>query len=196
VGEYLNAKDSSWPVCDALISYFSDGFPIDKAIEYQNLRKPFLTNDLEEMKRSLLCRKGMVELMSNANIPTPKRLICDRTDPNLRFEDLSDRIVVNGEELKKPFVEKPFDAEDHDVYIYYSMHQGGGRQELFRKVGDVSSRYKPIDKVRTDGSFIYEEFVMTNGMDIKAYAVGDYIYAEARKCPGLDGKGMDSPSTK
>lgn len=43
-------KDHSveeWPVVDALIAFFSHGFPLDKAIQYKNLHKPFLVNDLE-----------------------------------------------------------------------------------------------------------------------------------------------------
>jgi inositol hexakisphosphate/diphosphoinositol-pentakisphosphate kinase len=39
-----------WPICEALISFTSGGFPLDKAIQYVNLRKPFLINDLEAQK--------------------------------------------------------------------------------------------------------------------------------------------------
>jgi len=43
--------------------------------------------------------------------------------------------------------------------------------------------------IRTDGSYVYEEFLPTDGFDIKVYTVGeDYAHAEARKCPSLDGK--------
>lgn len=43
----LNRPVEEWPVVNALISFFSTGFPLDKAIEYKNLRNPFVVNDLE-----------------------------------------------------------------------------------------------------------------------------------------------------
>jgi hypothetical protein len=35
-----------WPICDCLISFHSKGFPLDKAIQYANLRNPFIINNL------------------------------------------------------------------------------------------------------------------------------------------------------
>ena len=43
----LNAPVEDWPIVDCLISFYSDGFPLDKAIKYAKLRKPLVLNDLE-----------------------------------------------------------------------------------------------------------------------------------------------------
>jgi inositol hexakisphosphate/diphosphoinositol-pentakisphosphate kinase len=59
-----------------------------------------------------------------------------------------DWVEVNGVRIEKPFVEKPVNAEDHNVYVYYPSNAGGGSKRLFRKVGDrssqVSSRVRPL----------------------------------------------------
>ena len=43
----LNRPIEAWPICHCLLSFFSAGFPLDKAIAYWRLRKPMLINDLE-----------------------------------------------------------------------------------------------------------------------------------------------------
>jgi inositol hexakisphosphate/diphosphoinositol-pentakisphosphate kinase len=114
------------------------------------------------------------------------------------YRDLPDSVMIEGEDfvevdgvrINKPFVEKPVDAEDHNIHIYYPMNAGGGRKRLFRKIGNRSSEFDPhINTVRQKGSFIYEEFLSTQGTDVKVYTVGpNYAHAEARKSPVLDGK--------
>ena len=70
------------------------------------------------------------------------------------------------------------------------MNHGGGQTRLFRKHKDLSSLYYPnINKIRRDKSYLYEEYLQTDGFDIKVYTVGEnYAHAEERKSPSLDGK--------
>lgn len=74
--------------------------------------------------------------------------------------------------------------------VIFDGSAGGGCKKLFRKVGDRSSEFYPeINDIRRDGSYIYEEFIETQGTDVKMYTVGpDYGHAEARKSPTVDGK--------
>ena len=68
------------------------------------------------------------------------------------IDDYDDYIMIQDQKLKKPFVEKPFDAEDHNIHIYYPKSKGGGIQKLFRKVGNESSRFYPDkNEIRKEG---------------------------------------------
>ncbi|XP_075251165.1 uncharacterized protein LOC142343261 isoform X3 [Convolutriloba macropyga] len=187
----LNEPVDRWPIVDCLISFFSTDFPLDKAIEYQKLRQPFCLNDLT-MQKVLFDRREVYKILQKEGLPVPRYAVVDRSDPNFREDQVvedDDQISINGKVFKKPFVEKPLDAEDHNVTIYFQSSAGGGCQRLFRKIGSVSSTYSSESSVRKSGSFIYEEFKPTDGCDVKVYAVGsEYAHAEARKAPGLDGR--------
>lgn len=43
---FLADPIESWPPCDALIAYFSSGFPLTKVEAYARLHRPFMVNDL------------------------------------------------------------------------------------------------------------------------------------------------------
>lgn len=62
------------------------------------------------------------------------------SDPVLDFKEYEEFILINGHKLNKPFVEKPANAEDHEVKIYYSSFNpcGSGYNVLFRKTNNFS----------------------------------------------------------
>uniref|UniRef100_A0A4W5RLB2 Inositol hexakisphosphate and diphosphoinositol-pentakisphosphate kinase n=1 Tax=Hucho hucho TaxID=62062 RepID=A0A4W5RLB2_9TELE len=187
----LNQAVDKWPLCDCLVSFHSKGFPLDKAVEYAKLRNPLLINDLN-MQYYIQDRREVYRILQEEGIDLPRYAVLTR-DPDRPEEcnlvEGEDHVEVNGEVFPKPFVEKPVSAEDHNVYVYYPTSAGGGSQRLFRKIGSRSSVYSPESCVRKTGSYIYEEFMPTDGTDVKVYTVGpDYAHAEARKSPALDGK--------
>jgi inositol hexakisphosphate/diphosphoinositol-pentakisphosphate kinase len=73
----LDEDVKNWPVCDFLISFFSAGFPLDKAIEYVRLRNPFCVNDLP-MQKFLWDRRICLRILDGASIPTPSRVEVNR----------------------------------------------------------------------------------------------------------------------
>ena len=165
------------------------GFPLEKSIQYAELRKPLVINNLES-QFFIMDRREVYRILSEEGIDLPRYAILNRDkDEEEQFEEQDDHVVVNGVIFNKPFVEKPVDAEDHNIIIYYPASAGGGSQRLFRKIGSRSSVFSPESNVRREGSYIYEDFMATDGTDVKVYTVGpDYAHAEARKSPALDGK--------
>ncbi|KAH8105027.1 histidine phosphatase superfamily-domain-containing protein [Phellopilus nigrolimitatus] len=208
----LDEDVKNWPRCDVLISFFSTDFPLNKAVQYVKLRKPLCINNLP-MQALLWDRRLVGAVLDHLKVPMPKRLEVSRDGgpkveeelqtimedklglklgglavcPEVRLRDDGDAIIVDDKVMEKPFVEKPVSGEDHNVYIYF---RGGGGRRLFRKVGNKSSELDPnLNHPRTDGSYIYEQFIdVDNSEDIKVYTVGpEYTHAETRKSPVVDG---------
>jgi inositol hexakisphosphate/diphosphoinositol-pentakisphosphate kinase len=205
----LNKPIEEWPGCDVLIAFYSKGYPLSKAREYVALTKPFILNDLE--KQTLLKdRRKVYDLLEKSGIDVPRHVYLSKDDyvstgtgdgngkKDREVLECDDHIEINGMSMHKPFVEKPVDADDHNIAIYYPTSAGGGCKKLFRKIGNRSSEFYPdINEVRREGSYIYEEFVETQGTDVKMYTVGpEYGHAEARKSPAVDGKVQRNPDGK
>jgi len=126
----LNQPIEEWPECNVLIAFFSKGFPLKKAQNYVALRRPFVLNDLD-MQETLQDRRKVYDLLEASGIDTPRHVFLSRDgyvstgtgDGNgahdAVVQEFDDHIEVNGVTMNKPFVEKPVDAEDHNIAIYY-----------------------------------------------------------------------------
>lgn len=195
--DILNSPVENWPCCDCLICFFSSGFPIQKAADYVRLRRPFCINDVPSQV-VLNDRFQVYQILQDHQIPTAKFIIVDRKkDHDVEVCEFDDYVTINGVRLNKPLVEKPQDADNHNVIVYYKMSEKGGSRRLFRKVGNRSSRYFPkCNKLRRKGSFVYEEFI-EGGQDLKVYTLcGEYGHAESRKSPEVDGIVQRDPDGK
>jgi inositol hexakisphosphate/diphosphoinositol-pentakisphosphate kinase len=194
----LSKPIEEWPKVECLIAFYSNGFPLEKAIDYVKLVKPIEINRLDK-QRLLRDRLAMYETLRTYEIPCPDYMFVDHLRKGANFfEEADDYIVYNGRKLMKPFVEKPIDGDDHNIWIYYPPSVGGGCKKLIRKTDDKSSEFDPTcNKVRRDGAYLYEPFLPTQGLDVKVYMVGTgYSHAEARKAPTVDGRVMRSKDGK
>lgn len=88
---------------DYLISFFSDGFPLDKAIAYHKLRKPFSINDLP-MQKILWDRRICLRVLDSMGVPTPRRIEVNRDGgPRIESPKLAEHVrEFSGVRLKGP----------------------------------------------------------------------------------------------
>ncbi|RKF65694.1 putative inositol pyrophosphate synthase vip1 [Erysiphe neolycopersici] len=224
----LDEDIENWPACDFLISFYSDGFPLDKAIAYVKARKPFCVNHVP-MQKILWDRRVCLRILDKINVPTAERVEVSRDggpkiispeivnylreNTNIVLDGLEarnsdqykaprkveliddgDTLCVDDVYIRKPFVEKPTNGEDHNICIYFPKSQGGGARKLFRKIGNKSSEWIeelsiPRAILEPESSYVYEKFMkVDNAEDVKAYTVGpNFCHAETRKSPVVDG---------
>jgi hypothetical protein len=75
----LNKPVDQWPICQCLLSWHSEGFPLDKAQEYVTLRKPYLVNDVNSQD-VLLDRRKVYQRLIESGVMVPLHIVVSRED--------------------------------------------------------------------------------------------------------------------
>lgn len=75
----LNEPIENWPVVDVFVCFYSNNFPMDKAIEYVKLTKPYEINELEPQK-ILWDRRKIYRILKENGIPMAKHFFVERSD--------------------------------------------------------------------------------------------------------------------
>lgn len=186
-----NQPPSKWPKIHALLCVLKNKTLLSKTQKFIDQNDVFLLNDLGQ-QRILRSRMSLFSLLAKYELPLVDHLHTKmRTSPDsgpTPIEEFDNYIKVGKYVLKKPFLEKPFDSDDHNLRIYYPSKTGGGCKILEKKNGVFRSKYKPnLNIIRRVGDFIYEKFLPNDGFDIHVNTIGvDYFHAEASKSPTMD----------
>ncbi|KAI9915799.1 hypothetical protein PsorP6_008582 [Peronosclerospora sorghi] len=183
----LNCPVEAWPAWDALISFYSTGFPLQRAEEYIRRVRPVLVNELS-MQHVLFDRRKVYALLSGHGIPVPRHIIVNRDLPCGKQDELIEHdnyVEINDVRINKPFVEKPVNAEDHNDYIITLRVQAEAVNVCFERWETAPVNFTQTST--TCGGM--DQFLNTQGMDVKVYTVGSsYGHAKSRKSPVLDGR--------
>ncbi|KAJ3103187.1 hypothetical protein HDU97_010320 [Phlyctochytrium planicorne] len=126
-GSCYLANIEHWPTCDFLISFFSNGFPLEKAIRYVKLRRPFCINDLR-MQQVLMDRRLVLKILDAVNVPTPKRLISSHSSniaPDIDKDVVDDIFKRTGADVsREKFMKEAKDVTLADADTIVSKPEG------------------------------------------------------------------------
>lgn len=147
----LEKKALEWPLCECLIACYSPGFPVSKAEEYVRLRKPFCVNNVSS-EHILRDRRLVYHVLQRHGIPVPRHAFMIRAGPVEKhsvMEELEDAVIIDGQRIAKPFVEKPVNANVRaSVMCVYTFCSSFPRPlcsrhfvELYFRIGFLSSHY-------------------------------------------------------
>jgi len=178
----------SFPRCDAIWTLYSPDLPLNKVESYIERVGCMELNSIAGLV-ALRDRREMYRILVENEIPVPFHVVCNRKEEadhpdNCVIEEFDDYIVVDGQKLSKPFLEKPADADNHEVYIYYPKSVGGGRTRLGKNMCGFDER----GRIRRHGSFVYERFIPSEGFETRLFVISStacekentYIFAEAK----------------
>ncbi|GAB0489369.1 hypothetical protein MMPV_000587 [Pyropia vietnamensis] len=193
---------ADWPDVDVLLAFHSPGFPLSAVSEYAAARQVPLVNSLADQV-TLRDRSEIWAALVEAGVPTPDLVVrresavpTTTTAPGAAASASADTVhgnvapcsgvvtqdgewlLVDGiRVLRKPFVEKPLDADDHLCIVY---HAGDGGASIIerKRVTHMPDRRA----IRPTGSYVYERYHRAvAGADVKVYAAGgDAFFAETR----------------
>lgn len=194
---------AEWPDVDILLAFHAPGFPLDAVTEYAAARQVPLVNSLAD-QYTLRDRSQIWAALVEAGVPTPDLVVRrerppstaaagiagsdgDAAPPVVRLPAAScggvvtqdgEWLLVDGvRALRKPFVEKPLDADDH-LCIVYHAGDGGASVIERKRVTHLPDRRA----IRPTGGYVYERYHRAvAGADVKVYAAGDDVFfAETR----------------
>lgn len=174
--------------CDAVLVLWSQFFPAKQLGKLSELtdraggKGTLLLNDVQHIVH-MQDRRWLLKKLKDSNLATPHFAECSRDnslDPAL--EEHNDFIIVGNVRVNKPFVEKPVDRRDREIYVYFPKSTGGGRVLLStRESGDIERvcHFDPHSRIRREGSFIYQEYVQSDGFVVQAVYCGGQAFGMA-----------------
>lgn len=192
--------------CDALLvlwSQFFQGVPEGRLIEISEQAGKAGALVLNDVRRlvQMQDRRWLLRKLKEYGLPVPTYTECSRDGGHQAvLEEHEDYIVVDGNRMNKPFVEKPVDRRDREIYVYFPKNAGGGRALLStRESGDIEyvCRFDPQHRVRREGSFVYQEYLQSEGFVVQLVCVGGLSYGNAVRSGVVtqrldpDGRGQD-----